>query len=172
VNLRSSSTIMVSTLTMLKPNDAKIGTPGHLDTVRQLVRLRGSTEVLVHWEGSSLTISITEVDLKHRLGGSCYGTALHVMYKQGIWSPKALCYMCMQGIMTISKRMCIDPSCWVHDNKALAVNIFSNSQSVASVGSCISHITCMQSVPYHIMPNVLFSFCKRTACRSSLGSLM
>lgn len=105
-------------------------------------------------------------------GGSCYGTALHVMYKQGIWSPKALCYMCMQGIMTMSKRMCIDPSCWVHDNKALAANIFSNSQSVASVGSCISHITCMQSVPYHIMPNVIFSFCKRTACRSSLGSLM
>ena len=29
----------------------------------------------------------------------------------GIWSPKALCYMCAQGIMTLSKRMCIDSSC-------------------------------------------------------------
>ncbi len=53
-------------MAMLKPNDAKVGTPGHLDTIRQLVRLRGSTEVLVHWEGSFLTISITEVNLKHR----------------------------------------------------------------------------------------------------------
>lgn len=65
-NLRNSSTKMVSIMAMLKPNDAKVGTPGHLDTIRQLVRLRGSTEVLVHWEGSFLTISITEVNLKHR----------------------------------------------------------------------------------------------------------
>ncbi len=58
--------MMISIMAMLKPNDAKIGPPDYLDTVHQLARLRGLTEVLVHWEGSFLTISITEVDLKQR----------------------------------------------------------------------------------------------------------